>query len=184
MADKKLPLTAQPSLTGKTVFLRPASPEDIANTHHWVLHSDPQSMTCHPRTFQSAADASEGYKKREKSAYEQMFMIVRKKDNEPVGRINMFNYNHLNRSAEFGLLVDPDERNNGYGKEAVRLLSQFLFQYRGLNKIVAATSAFNDQAVGLLESLGFKRDGTLRDHYFYRDEYHDGYVYSLLKFER
>jgi len=34
-----------------------------------------------------------------------------------------------------------------------------------------------------MESMGFKRDATLRDHYFLKGEFHNGFIYSLLQFE-
>jgi RimJ/RimL family protein N-acetyltransferase len=35
----------------------------------------------------------------------------------------------------------------------------------------------------MLEKAGFRRDGTLRHQYYYNGEFHDGYLYSLLRFE-
>ncbi len=66
---------------------------------------------------------------------------------------------------------------------ALRLLSRFLFKTRGLNKVHAQTGSFNKAAQALLKKAGFKLDGTLRHHYFYDGEYHDGLVYSLLAYE-
>ncbi|MFZ5979943.1 MAG: GNAT family N-acetyltransferase [Candidatus Zixiibacteriota bacterium] len=183
MTEKiKIPDTS-PSLIGEEIYLRPATDQDIANTYHWFLQSELQSRSCRPVLFRTATEAAEAYKKKEKSPDEQKFMIVRIKDKTPVGTINFFNLNNLNRSTEFGLLIDPDEQQKGYATEAVRILCGYLFNYRGLNKIYAQTSGFNKAAVKLLQKTGFKRDGVLRQHYFHKGEFFDGYVYSLLRFE-
>lgn len=183
MSDKKtVPVTA-PGLVGKNVYLRPATAEDVANTYHWFLVSDPAMQTSHPHPFQTAAEAAEEYKKKERSADKQLFVIVREKDNHPVGIIRFFNMNHLNRSAELGMLIDPDEHRKGFGSEAIRVLARWLFRTRDLNKVYANTSSLNKGAVGMLEKAGFKRDGTLRHHYYYDGELHDGYHYSLLRYE-
>ena len=100
-----------------------------------------------------------------------------------MGTIRFFHLNALNRSAEFGVIVDPDEQKNGIATEGIRILAEYLFLYRGLNKIYAQTGAFNKGAVKLLEKLGFKKDATLRQHYYYKGEFHDGFIYSLLRFE-
>jgi len=131
----------------------------------------------------SAEEAAEAFKKKEKSPDQQQFVIVRLKDKTPVGIISFHNMNALNRSVEFGIIVDPDEQRNGYGTEATRLLCNYLFNYRGMNKVYAQTSAFNKGAVKLLEKSGFKKDGVLRQHYFFEGEFYDGVVYSLLRFE-
>lgn len=183
MAEKKPILTTAPSLIGQRVYLRPVTAEDIANTHHWFLLSEPSSQSCRPHSIHTAAEAAEAFKKAEKSTDRERFMIVKVADNVPVGRIVYFDYNSLNRSAEFGILIDPDERGRKYGLEAVRILCKYLFHFRGLNKVYAQTASFNKGAVKLLESARFKRDGVLRQHNFYDRDWHDGYIYSLLAHE-
>ncbi|MFQ5499989.1 MAG: GNAT family N-acetyltransferase [Candidatus Zixiibacteriota bacterium] len=179
--DKHLP--TRPTLVGKKLFLRHATVDDLTNTFHWLLQGEPQSMTCRPYTFATAADEVEAHKKAARSERQQLFMIIRKEDKLPVGRVRFFDYNSLNRSAELGLIIDPDERRNGYAGEALKLLITYLFRYRGLNKVYAQTAEFNEASVKLLESLGFKRDGTLRDHHYFDGEFHNDHVYSLLAYE-
>jgi len=183
MADRKKPFPAAPSMIGEKLYLRATTPEDIVNTHHWQLLSEPQALSCRPRPFRTAKEVAEAARAREKSIDRQHFVAVRKDDNAPVAVVGYFDYNSLNRSAELGLQVDPDERRKGYGSEAVRILVNYLFGYRGLNKVYAQTAGFNEAAMATMESLGFKRDATLRDHYFYQGEFHPGYIYSLLQFE-
>lgn len=183
MADKKPIPNTVPSLVGEAIYLRPATAEDIAITHHWRMLSELQSLGSRPMTFHTAAEASENFKKQERTAFQQQFMIVRKSDNIPVGRINFFDLNTQNRSSELGLIVDPDERKKGYALEATRLLCRYLFKYRGLNKVHAQTAEFNEGAKKLLQKAGFKKDGVLRKHYFWQGEFHDGLIYSILAFE-
>lgn len=183
MPDKKNIFPTPPSLVGTKIYLRSATAEDVVNRQFWFLHSDPQAQSCHPVAFLTLSEASERFQKREKSPSEQRFAVVRKDDQAPTGEVSFFNYNPLNRSAEIGLLIDPDERKKGYGKEAIRLLCRYLFKYRGLNKVYAQTAAFNEDSIMLLESLSFKKDANLRDHYFYNGEFHNGFIYSLLLFE-
>ncbi len=183
MTDKKKSFPAPPSLIGDKLFLRPTSPEDIGNMHHWFLQSEPQSLSCRPHPLATAKEAAERAQAAPKSAEDQRFTAVRKEDKTPVASVRYFSFNALNRSAELGLLVDPEVRRKGYGAEAIKILTRYLFRYRGLNKVYAQTAAFNEGAIAMLESLGFKKDATLRDHYFYNGEFHAGYVYSLLQFE-
>ncbi|HOP06106.1 MAG TPA: GNAT family protein [candidate division Zixibacteria bacterium] len=177
-------LTAAPSLIGAKVYLRPATPTDLENMWLWRALSEPQSMSSHPLILRTAAEFMEGFKARNITDAEQRFAICRKKDKMPVGIVRFFGFNSLNRSAELGLIVDPDERKNGYGSEAIMILTDYLFDYRGLYKVHAQTAAFNKGTVALLESLGFHRDGILRSHYFFNKEFHDGYIYSLLLSDR
>ena len=182
MSKEKTYLTS-PSLVGRKVFLRPATPEDILSHHKWFVLSDPQTQSCRPHPMRSAAEMAEAYKKKEPHAYEQRFAIVRKEDSMLIGTISCFNYNSLNRSVELGILIDPDEREKGWGKDAVKTIVQHLFLFQDLYKVHAQTWSKNAASVKLLETLGFKRDGTLRNHHFYNGEFTDDYVYSLLRSE-
>lgn len=183
MADNKKSFPTSPSLVGDKVFLKPTTPEDLANTYHWTMLSEPQSQTCRPWVFSTSSEVAERMKKAEKDPSRQSFMVLRKDNRTPVAMVRFFDLNTLNRTAELGLIVDPDERRKGYGADALRVLIRYLFTYRGLNKVYAQTAQFNTQAIALMESLGLKKDATLRDHYFYRGEFHHGLIYSLLQFE-
>ncbi len=183
MAEKKPPLLEQPSLVGEKVYLRPTTAEDIVNNHRWSVLSEPQSLSCRPRTLRTASEAVQLFKEAKRTPDRQGFAVCRKKDKMPVGDVGFFDFNQLNRSAELGLLIDPDERSKGYGSDALKVLCRYLFQYRGLNKVYAQTAGFNTVTAALLESLQFKKDATLRDHYFYDGEFHPGFIYSLLLYE-
>jgi len=183
MADSSDKMLTRAALSGKKLFLRPMTPEDVSRSYHWILQADPQSLTCYATPTLTAAQAAEQFKAREISAGQQSFMVVRTKDNAPVGQAEFSNLNDLNRSAEISLHIDPDERKSGVGEETINILCRFLFRYRGLNKVYCQIGSFNDAAIKLLESCGFKRDGVLRNHHFYNGEFHDEYIYSLLLFE-
>ncbi len=180
---RKKDLPAPNSLVGDKIYLRPATAEDIQNTYHWTILSDPQSLTSRPRILLSAAQAAERFKSEQPSAEKQTFMIVRQEDNTPVGRINFFNYNSLNLSAEIGLVIDPDERRKGHATDAIWTLCRYLFMQRGLNKVVFETVALNKGMIKIAEQLRFKQDGTLRDQYYQNGKFIDGRIYSLLRYE-
>ncbi|MEA3296882.1 MAG: GNAT family protein [candidate division Zixibacteria bacterium] len=180
MGDNQKPLPTQPSFIGHKVYLRPTTAEDITNVHYWNVQSEPQSMACRALIFRTATESVERFRKSEKSANDQSFTVIRKKDKVPLGLVRFFGYNQLNRSAELGLLIDPDEQKKGYGADALKVLCRYLFNFRGLNKVHAQTPIFNKGAIKLLEKLEFKKDATLRDHYFYNGEFHNGFIYSML----
>jgi len=180
MPDKKKPILTEPSLIGKKLYLRPATAEDIANTYHWLVLSDPNYISFEPTVFSTAAEAAEAFKKQERSTNQQQFTVVRQKDNTPVGLAHFFGLNTHNHSARIDLLIDPDERKKGYGLEAINILYGYLFNIRGLNKVYTFTAEYNKEGIKLLKKAGFKKDGTLRHQYLYKREFRDGFVYSRL----
>ncbi|MBU8932684.1 MAG: GNAT family N-acetyltransferase [candidate division Zixibacteria bacterium] len=177
---KKEVFLTTPSLVGKKMYLRTATAEDVVNFQKWRLLGEPQSMSCRMASLITPAQAAERYAKKEAPFDNLELAVVLKKDHILVGKAVSFDYNHLNRSAELGLIIDPDEHEKGYGKEALHLLYKYLFKQRGLYKVYAQTAEFNKPAMKLLESLRFKKDATLRNHYFYDGSFHAGLIYSLL----
>ncbi len=173
----------QPSFIGEKVYLRAPNSDDPLNFYYWRLQSELQTLGCQPLTIGSADKVVDNYKKKEQGIYNQDFSIVKKEDNRLVGKATYFNFNTQNRSAEIGVIIDPDERENGYASEAIFLLCKYLFRQRGLNKVYAQTAEFNKGAINLLKSLKFKQDGILRDHYFFDNEFHNGLIYSMLLYE-
>jgi len=172
-----------PALSGRKLYLRPATADDIATAYCWYLQSDPQANSDRALPLVSAAEAAEAFSKTPRTTERDTLMIVRTKDEAPVGSIRFFDMNSHNRSVQIDIVIDPRERKNGYGKEAVETLCRYLFNGRGMNKIVATTAESNIPLVALLESAGFQRDGVLRRQYFSDGEYRDGLLYSLLRFE-
>ncbi len=172
-----------PSLVGKVVYLRPANPDDFAEVHRWFLISDPQMLSCRPIKIISPEERVDKMKKRPDSDEHANFIITAKENHGGVGHISYFNLNRLNRSAELGYLIAPDERKKGYAGDALETLIRYLFGEMDLNKVHAQTGSFNEASRKLLEGLGFHLDGTLRQHHLYRNELYDDLIYSLLRFE-
>ncbi len=184
MAKEKKEYPTQPSFIGRKIYLTPETADDARRHLDWFNKSEPHSMTVHPLAFTNENDIADRFKKPEKSPYKQAFAIMLKEDDTHIGKISFFNYNDVNRSAELGILVDPLYRNHDYGKEAMQLLISFLYDFRNLNKVYAETAEFNSPTIQLVESLGFHKDGTLRQHHYFNGEYYGKFVYSLLRFEK
>lgn len=179
----KMDFPTSPELVGKNVYIRPASPDDAETTYQWFLASDPFSQTSHQIKLVTPSEAANRMQKKEVSVNDGDFIIATIEDRQAVGKIRFFNLNMLNRSAELGYIIAPEERGNGYAKEGLKLLIKYLFNQMNLNKVYAQTATFNKPSLKLLESLDFKLDGTLRQHHFYKGDMYDDLIYSLLKFE-
>lgn len=122
----------------------------------------------------------ERQKGREGSPTEATLAIVLRGTGTIVGQVRYFDLNFRNRSAEIGYVVAPSARGKAFGREAVALLLCFLFGGLGLNKAYAQTASFNAASIKLLESLGFHRDGVLREHHLFEGKLHDDGIYSIL----
>lgn len=112
-----------------------------------------------------------------------IFSIWRKQDEELVGKVSFNDYNPRNRSMELGYYMIPRFRKYGYMREALTSLLDILFKNMELNRIYAQTGSFNIESIELLEKMGFKRDGILRNHHELNEKFYDDYIFSILNKE-
>jgi len=82
--------------------------------------------------------------------------------------------------AELGYWMASEHREQGYGSEAVELLTEYGFRQRALHRVSARVFDFNDGSLALLESLGFTHEGRHREAVFVDGEYRDVHWYSVL----
>lgn len=87
------------------------------------------------------------------------------------------------RQCEIGFTIAPDHQGRGYATEAVRLLVGYLFAGRGKHRITAYCDARNAASAALLERLGMRLEGHLRESSWAKGEWTDDLVYGLLRDE-
>ena len=82
-----------------------------------------------------------------------------------------------------GIWIAPEQRGQGHGAEAQRLLAAYLFEHTYLERVQAGTEAGNVGEQRALEKAGFTREGVLRRACFRGGEWRDMVVYSKLRGE-
>jgi len=106
-------------------------------------------------------------------------------ENQPLGKITLFDFNLRNHSAEFGYYMPSWNRKKGLG---IIMLAQFIEKAfkdneLNLNKLYATTSSNNLPSIKLLQKFNFKLDGRLREHYWVNEDKYDQLNYSMLRYE-
>lgn len=102
-------------------------------------------------------------------------------DDEPVGLANIVGIDHQNRRADWGFyLGEPGARGSGIGRAALYLVIEQAFGPLGLHRLTCGALAVNESAWGLYESMGFLREGRLRDHVWKGGRFHDVLSFALL----
>jgi [ribosomal protein S5]-alanine N-acetyltransferase len=80
------------------------------------------------------------------------------------------------------ILYQPRDRGNGYGAEAVELLTTWLFETAKAERVQAGTDVGNGAMRAVLERLGFQLEGILRGYGAMSDGTRsDGAMYAVLK---
>lgn len=112
------------------------------------------------------------------------FLLVRREGNQPLGVVGYFlSYTALDTVDLWYAICLPEERGKGYGSEAVRLLADYVFSHRTVERVGATSDVENPASYRLLEGLGFRREGTLQQALFHHGRWHDVAVYGLTRSE-
>lgn len=82
-----------------------------------------------------------------------------------------------------GWSFHPAYQGRGYATEAARVLLAYAFNKRGLRRVTSDCDARNAASLRLMERLGMRREGHLRQSRLTGDEWHDEYLYALLRDE-
>ncbi|ESP91174.1 MULTISPECIES: GNAT family N-acetyltransferase [Pseudoalteromonas] len=96
----------------------------------------------------------------------------------------LFKHTQLaSRIGEIGYRLSPKKQKKGYAFEAASALISRLFAEFDLNKITAICATENTASWQLMEKLGMKKEGCLREYMLLQDRCVDSYLYSILKRE-
>lgn len=84
--------------------------------------------------------------------------------NEVIGLIDLFDFNPAHRRAGVGILIlNPEERGKGYGKEALKLVLKYGQTHLNLHQVYASITEDNIKSIDLFTKTGFKYIGQRKD---------------------
>lgn len=117
-----------------------------------------------------------------KDIYEakQLRLVLSDYKNQPLGLLDLFDFDAKNKRAGIGLLIHKEaNRNKGYGKEALHLLVNYAFHQLELHQLYCNISEDNPNSLKLFKREGFEVVGLMKDWSSYQGTYKD--VYFLQK---
>ncbi|MDS0478488.1 GNAT family protein [Natrinema sp. 1APR25-10V2] len=162
-----------PFLSGKRLDLCPVEPDDHPFlARHWndpaVRHG---TNRYDPLTESDVADVCTA---------DDAVHFLACRDGDPVGLTWLFRIEDVNRRGDLGYWIATDEAGQGYATEAARLCLRHAFDERNLRKVVARVFEDNVASMRVLEKLGFREAGRLREHYYVDGRYVDAILYEAL----
>lgn len=107
--------------------------------------------------------------------------VERREDARVVGEVLLFHFAPESRRAELGYALARKAWGHGYASEALAPLVHFGFGHLDLNRLDAVIDPRNAASARVLERLGFRHEGTLRQHAMVHGEVSDSGLYGLLR---
>src|SRR5262245_38023004 len=109
-------------------------------------------------------------------------LAVLSRDKSLIGLVAVGNFHEFNRTASIMVLIgDRSEWNRGYGSDAVRTVTAFVFHDLNLNCLEATIPEFNTRALKMFQKVGYQVEGTLRHRFFGRGRYWNVVVTSAVR---
>ena len=107
--------------------------------------------------------------------------IAGRDDDRLLGTATLWRVDLPHRRAEVGFALAREAWGKGLMSEALRALLDHAFDVLGLHRIEADTDPRNRRSLALLERLGFRREGYLRERFHVAGELQDSVVLGLLR---
>ena len=114
----------------------------------------------------------------------EMFIIVNAK-HELIGVAGITYIDWVNRHGDVHLYIGKDDAwiEDEYSRIAAETLLNYGFNTLNLNKLWAEVYEIDEDKLNFFQSLGFKVDASLREHYYYDGMYYTSHILSLLRRE-
>ncbi|MFD7084466.1 GNAT family N-acetyltransferase [Streptomyces sp. NPDC059918] len=109
--------------------------------------------------------------------------VDRASDGAFIGWCGLTSWNPDFRSASLGYVFDAAAWGHGYATETAHAVLRWAFDSLDLNRVQAETDTRNVASAGVLEKLGFVREGTLREDCVVNGDVSDSWVFGLLRRE-
>ena len=170
-------------IVGKKSYLTSVQPESIEQLREWRNNPELRKYFREYREI-SKPMQDNWYKNRVLDNPNQVdFEIHDKVSGKFIGHCGLYYINWVNRTAEFTVyLGDFDFRGKGIGKDALITLFNYGFKDLNLNRIWCEVYT-NNKALGVYESIGFVKEGVMRETYFNDGKYWDSTILSILRHE-
>lgn len=99
------------------------------------------------------------------------------------GRVTLALINDSIREWEIGWAIHPDEWGKGFAVEAAQRLLEFAFTDLGAHRVVAFSHAQNTASLRVMQKLGMRQEGLLRETRQWQGGWVNEVVYAILERE-
>lgn len=170
-------------LQGDQITLRPVRDEDLKHLYEMLQDISnrgeyyPLAVTAEPQFIKEFRET--GFWTRDRGT----LLIIDGKD-RIVGRVLYYPTVPYLNELEIGYhIFDTTQTGKGFASEALRLMTQYLFDTRLLNRLRLVIHTHNIASRRVAEKCSFRHEGTFRGAWFHRGRHHDVEVYALLREE-
>jgi len=170
-------------LNTRDLHLRPSTLADAEGM--FAMLSDPESMKywCDQPVpdIEGALKALHKDLESDAQGNSMCWAVTLKGQDEMIGKCILFQFSQDNHRAEIGYILNRDYWRRGLMQQALEAVIDFAFNTLKLHRIEADIDTENVGSLGLLENLGFQREGLFRERWFVYNEWQDSVMLGLIR---
>ena len=173
-------------LNCRNLTIKPISINEITNDYISWLHDKEINQFLEVRHQNSTPESVIKYINYTRSLSGCEFFAIFINEKFHIGNINITSFNVNNSGyAQYGIMIGNENAQKlGLGGLASIMLVEYLFGFSEIRKIECSAISRNEKSWKTIESLGFIREGILREHNVLSEgNYADNYLYGIFKNE-
>jgi ribosomal-protein-alanine N-acetyltransferase len=173
-----------PVLETNRLLLRELVPGDINEI--FFLRSDERVLAHIGKEPAKTTDEAAAFIERinkASAANESLLWGITLKENPSIviGTMCFWNLAPENHRAEIGYVLHPDHWRKGIMSEAMNAALQYGFNEMKLHSVEGRINPANAASAATLESAGFVKEGHLKEEFYFRGQFFDSVIYSLIR---
>lgn len=174
-----------PELNSDRLLLRQIEPEDTKAVFDLFSKSEVTKFYNFDtfQTIEPAQTLVDSFIQRYREKRGIRWGIVSKADLKFIGTCGLQNLAEPHSRAEIGYDLSPDFWRTGIMSEALQGVLKFCFQEIQFNRIEAFCMPGNHASINLLKKQGFQVEGVVRQYTYWKGQYQDLVLLSLLNHE-
>ena len=149
-------------MNDENILIRALEPEDLEYLYKWENNMDLWDVSDTLTPFSHFT-----LKKYVDHAHEDIYsskqlrlMIARLSDREPLGLVDLYDFDPYHQRAGLGIMIhNAENRKQGYASSAIKLTLDYCFEVLGLHQVYSSVPSCNIASRKLFESLGFTQTG-------------------------
>lgn len=169
-------------LEGDRVRLRALEPSDADEVWRW--HQDHEFHVLDGWVYPSPrSQIAELIERVSAPSYSGVWLGIETESGELIGYTNLKRASEEHHSADFGIAIEREHWDGGYGTDAVRTMLRFGFTQMNLHRVALGVMDDNARAQRVYEKCGFVVEGRERESKFRNGAWHDLVRMSILASE-
>lgn len=160
--------------------IRPLERNDLPFIHQLDNHRSTMALWFE-EPYESIDELTSLYDKHIHDVTERRFVIDL--DGEFAGVIELVEIDYIHRTTEIQIIVRNAYRGRGLAKQAVRKGLDYAFNILNMHKVYLYVDVDNEIGIHIYESIGFKKEGLMRQQFYADGDYRDSFFMGIFRDE-